>query len=61
MTHFICTGGCGGISDQAGTCQVRDCMKYHAPLTACHCEDEKHLEAMDDPNDTKSEQATHSL
>jgi hypothetical protein len=58
-THFVCTGGCGGVSDEAGTCQMQDCMKYHAPLTACHCQTGKHEEAFSNPNNTRPEQGTH--
>jgi len=44
MTHYICTGGCEGVSDKPGTCQAKGCSKYHEPLTPCDCEDGLHAE-----------------
>lgn len=31
--HFICTGGCKGVSDKPGVCQAKNCPKYGYPLT----------------------------
>lgn len=59
MTHYICTGGCGENSEHAGTCDRQDCMKYHSPLTACHCENGLHAEAFGNPNKTTTEEKTH--
>jgi len=42
MTHYICTGGCGGVSETEGTCQAEDCSKHNEPLTNCDCTDGKH-------------------
>ncbi|OGZ07084.1 MAG: hypothetical protein A3C93_01660 [Candidatus Lloydbacteria bacterium RIFCSPHIGHO2_02_FULL_54_17] len=42
MTHYICTGGCGGVSEKEGTCQAITCPKHGVPLTACDCADGKH-------------------
>ncbi len=47
MTHYVCTGGCNGLSDTEGACQMKDCPKYGQPLTACNCEDGKHSEAFE--------------
>lgn len=44
MTHYICTGGCNGVSDYPGTCQASDCVKHEHPLVACNCDDGKHQE-----------------
>ena len=43
-THYICTGGCGGVSDKPGTCQATDCPKHGKPLQECHCQDNMHRE-----------------
>ncbi len=50
MAHYICTGGCGGSSDDPGTCNNQSCMKYHQNLSACHCTDGQHEEAYEHPN-----------
>lgn len=42
MTHFICTGGCEGVSEKPGTCQAEDCEKHEQPLTECDCKEAKH-------------------
>lgn len=49
MTHYICTGGCGGVSDNPGVCNAKSCMKHDLPLTVCHCTDGKHEEAYSNP------------
>jgi len=43
--HYVCTGGCGGVSDEPGTCQAENCKKHNQPLNECHCEDGEHGEA----------------
>lgn len=40
--HFICTGGCKGISDKPGVCQAKNCPKHNHPLELCDCKDGKH-------------------
>lgn len=60
MTHYVCTGGCGGTSDTPGTCQTKDCLKYHQPLTACNCEDGAHQEALVNPNRVSDGETTHT-
>ncbi len=42
MTHYICTGGCNGISDKPGVCQDEKCPKHGKQLTECGCADNKH-------------------
>jgi hypothetical protein len=42
MKHYICTGGCGGVSEKPGVCQAIDCPKYGKPLEECDCEDKSH-------------------
>jgi len=46
MPHYVCTGGCNGVSETAGaTCQAADCAKYNHPLTECNCTDGQHKES----------------
>jgi hypothetical protein len=47
MKHFICTGGCEGVSDKPGTCQAKDCPDYGKPLKECDCEDGEHAGIVD--------------
>ena len=42
MNHYICTGGCKGVSDKPGTCQAKDCAKYGKNLDRCTCGDGNH-------------------
>ncbi len=42
MSHYICTGGCKGESEEAGVCQTADCTKHEEKLTVCDCEDGNH-------------------
>ena len=43
--HYICTGGCGGVSETPGTCQAEDCPDHGKPLKKCDCPDGKHNSA----------------
>jgi|GEM_PF-1862700 hypothetical protein len=45
MKHYVCTGGCGGVSDKPGVCQAPGCPKHQHPLIECSCTDNKHAEA----------------
>lgn len=47
MPHYICTGGCRGVSDQEGVCGAETCPLHGTPLTPCDCEDGAHHGAMD--------------
>ena len=40
--HYICTGGCGGVSETTGVCQAEDCPDHGKPLKECGCSDGKH-------------------
>ncbi|HEY4509411.1 MAG TPA: hypothetical protein VJC15_00275 [Candidatus Paceibacterota bacterium] len=40
--HYICTGGCEGISDKPGVCQTEGCADEGKPLKECNCEDGLH-------------------
>ena len=42
MTHYICTGSCKGVSEEAKDCGTGDCPKHDQPLTQCDCTDDKH-------------------
>lgn len=45
MTHYVCNGGCKGISDDSEViCQATDCLAYSKPLNQCNCEDGMHEE-----------------
>jgi len=49
MTHYICTGGCNGVTEKEGAvCQATDCAKYQKPLVSCDCEDSQHGGMMKD-------------
>lgn len=48
MTHYVCTGECGGVSEQPGTCQAESCSRYHQPLIECNCIDGQHEEVKKD-------------
>ena len=48
MTHYVCTGTCGGVSDTPGVCQTEDCPKKGQPLASCECEDGEHAETVTD-------------
>jgi hypothetical protein len=43
--HYVCTGGCEGVSPKQTTCGAPECPKHDTPLTACSCVDGMHLEA----------------
>lgn len=40
--HYICTGGCKGVSEHPGVCQDPTCEKHGKPLEECRCEDGYH-------------------
>ena len=42
--HYICNGGCRGVSQTSGVCQAGDCAKHGEPLEGCDCADMKHGE-----------------
>lgn len=47
MTHYICKGGCGGVSDVAGVCETDGCANQWELLNECDCADGKHGMAED--------------
>ncbi|MBM3230886.1 hypothetical protein FJZ28_01005 [Candidatus Peregrinibacteria bacterium] len=48
MTHYICNGGCEGVSGVPGTCQAKDCPDFGKPLEQCDCISPKHTTGTDD-------------
>ena len=40
--HYICTGGCRGVSNQPGTCKTENCAHKGLELKECSCTDHKH-------------------
>ncbi|OGY91671.1 MAG: hypothetical protein A3H70_01370 [Candidatus Komeilibacteria bacterium RIFCSPLOWO2_02_FULL_48_11] len=42
VTHFVCKGGCGGVSPDADLCQAPTCSKFNAPFDPCGCTDGLH-------------------
>ncbi len=51
MEHYICTGGCEGVSEKPGVCQAKTCPKYLKPLIKCDCKDGKHFDILEDYED----------
>jgi len=46
MEHYICTGGCKGVSEEAGVCRAADCPRHGEPMEKCDCEDGEHHGAL---------------
>ena len=44
-SHYVCRGGCKGVSKTKGNCQALGCKRYQYPLEKCDCEDGKHYKA----------------
>ena len=40
--HYICLGGCKGVSEFPGVCQAPDCANHNHELVACTCTDGRH-------------------
>ena len=40
--HYICLGGCRGVSEHPGVCQAPDCEKHSHELVECTCTDGLH-------------------
>jgi len=51
--HYVCTGGCGQISDVYAKCTTRGCIRNRNPLTLCNCKNGKHgkLSTLNVPRD----------
>jgi hypothetical protein len=48
MTHYVCTGSCGGESKVPGVCEAEFCTKEGQSLVSCSCEDGMHEDASQD-------------
>ncbi len=48
MPHYICTGGCKGVSDTPGVCQTEGCSLEGHTLEECNCIDGEHWGAFDE-------------
>lgn len=42
MPHYICHGGCHGVSPTPGVCQTENCSKKSQSLDECFCTDGSH-------------------
>jgi len=51
MKHYICTGGCMGVSDKPGVCQAEDCQNHMHQLEPCDCTDGRHYGRQDKPKE----------
>ena len=40
--HYICLGGCRGVSKFPGVCQTPGCANHHHQLVKCNCTDGLH-------------------
>ncbi len=40
--HYICLGGCRGVSKVPGVCQAPDCASHDHKLVECKCTDGLH-------------------
>ena len=40
--HYICLGGCRGVSKIPGVCQAPDCANHNHELVKCNCTDGLH-------------------
>jgi hypothetical protein len=47
MPHYVCTGGCGGVSDTPGNCDAESCSLFGRPLKECNCTNGNHEEVFD--------------
>lgn len=53
MSHFVCKGGCGGVSEFEGFCETDGCANQWQPLESCDCQDGKHYAKNDDAEAVK--------
>ncbi|PIR79970.1 MAG: hypothetical protein COU25_02660 [Candidatus Levybacteria bacterium CG10_big_fil_rev_8_21_14_0_10_35_13] len=40
--HYVCTGGCGLVTNESGKCTSRGCVRNRNPLVVCKCKNGKH-------------------
>lgn len=53
--HFICKGGCRGISEKSGVCGAKSCSKEGRPLEECMCPDGRHGGAFEEVEESAKE------
>lgn len=41
-THFVCTGGCGGVAPMEKPCETESCPMHGHNMVPCSCTDGKH-------------------
>lgn len=42
--HYICLGGCRGVSKKPGVCQAPTCKDHNHALVKCSCADGLHYD-----------------
>ncbi len=42
MTHYVCSGECGGVAQEPKSCGAEVCSKKGEPLTPCDCDNPGH-------------------
>ena len=42
MKHYVCRGGCGGVSDEMAACEADGCSNQWQMMEECNCADGKH-------------------
>ena len=47
MTHYVCTGDCGGESEKPKVCETEGCSKEGQQLSECDCADGIHKGVVD--------------
>ncbi len=50
--HYICLGGCKGVSPVPGVCGASDCASHNHELVACICTDGMHNNFMPKEEET---------
>ncbi|MDP3900939.1 MAG: hypothetical protein Q8Q38_01165 [bacterium] len=48
MTHYVCLGECGGVSEHPGICTAEPCSHHGKPLEPCECQDAEHKQQEDE-------------
>ena len=44
--HYVCSGGCGFVSNTPGKCYTPGCYRFRNPLTECQCKDGMHQDVI---------------
>ncbi|HEY4479187.1 MAG TPA: hypothetical protein VI981_02435 [Candidatus Paceibacterota bacterium] len=51
MTHYVCSGDCGGESETPKVCDVEGCSKEGENLSVCACADGLHAGVVPPPDE----------